>query len=424
MRSRHTVKGHPLWVENLESRRLLSAAQIDYSNFASLTGLVSNGYGTSAKTSDDKLLLTNNVGSEARSVLYDAKVPVDVFTSNFSFTIGAGGSDADGFTFVIDNGSSTDLGHGGVDLAYTGGTFGAKSVALEFNTFNFGSFGTTFAFASGGMLPAERMDASPIDLHSGDTFDVTVTYNGTDLAIAVKDKTTKQTYDASEAIDLATVLGGETAYVGFTAGTGTDHSTQEINSWEFTGTPIAPTITAAAASSPVSPTGTKSHLSVNAESNDGGTLTYKWTEIHKPSGAPVPTFSPNGTSAASTVVAHYFKAGTYIFRCTVTDSQGGTATSDVEVIVKQTATTIRIEPHKAEFVAGSAAKQFTAAVLDQFNNPMSTQPSFTYAIVTGGGSIDPSTGLYTPGDAAGHLEISASGDDLTGIVGALVVVDG
>jgi len=420
MRSCRAAKAHSLLLENLESRRLLSGAQIDYPDFSSLTGLVFNGYGTSAKSSGDKLLLTDNVGSEARSVFYQSKVPVDVFSAHYSFTIGAGGADADGFTFVIDNGSTSDLGHGGADLAYAGGTFGAKSVALEFNTYNYGSFGTTFAFTSGGQVAADRMDASPLDLHSGDTFDATVTYNGTDLAITVVDTTTSQTYHASEAINLATVLGAETAYVGFTGGTGTDHSTQEIDSFDFTGTPVPPTISVAAASAPVEPTGTKSHLSVTAQSNDAGTLTYEWSVLHKPSGAATPIFSANGTAGASDIIAHYFKAGTYIFRCTVTDSDGGTAVSDVAVVVKQTATTIRVEPHKAELLAGGAAQKFAATLLDQFNHPLDIQPAFAYAIVTGGGSIDALTGLYTPGDAVGHLEISATADGLTGTVGALV----
>jgi hypothetical protein len=422
MRSRRGAKGRPFLLENLETRRLLSGAQIDYPNFSSLTGLVSNGYGSSAKSSGDKLLLTDNLGTEGRSVLYDKKVPVDVFTSDFSFKISAGGSDADGFTFVIDNGSDSDLGHGGSDLAYAGGTFGAKSVALELNTFNFGSFGTTFAFASGGQVATDRMDATPLDLHSGDTFKATIRYNGTDLAISIVDANTKQRYEASEAINLATVLGAETAYVGFTGATGTDHSTQEITSWDFTGAPIAPTITVAAASVAASPTGTKSHLSVTAQSNDSGTLTYKWSVIQKPTGAATPKFSVNGTAGANTVIAHYFKAGTYIFRCTVTDSGGATAVSDVQVVVKQTATLIRVEPHKSTISEGGSTEQFSAAVLDQFNDPMSTQPTFTYAIVTGGGSIDASTGLYTSGGATGHLEVSASGDELTGVVGALVTI--
>jgi len=365
-------------------------------------------------------VLTDGNPSEARSVFYGTKVPIDTFTSHFTFTIGAGGQDADGFTFVIDNGTTSDVGAPGFDLAYAAGTFGAHSVALEFNSYNLGAFGSTFGFASGGNGPASTQDLSPIDLHSGDTVNATVTYDGTNLAIALVDTANSLTFNTSEPINLATTLGGHSAYVGFTGATGNDDSTQVINSFDFAGTSIGPTINAPAASTPATATGTKTHLSVTATSNTGGTLTYNWSLLHVPSGAASPTFTANGTSGSNDTIAHYYKAGTYIFRVTITDSNGGLSVSDVAVVVQQTATQIKMTPHKAQITQGKT-KQFAAKVYDQFGHLFSAQPGITYAISSGSGSIGASSGLYDASGAVGHLVVEAEADGISGVAGATVI---
>ena len=426
MRKRRHSRPMGRFVEVLESRQLLSGAQIDYTNFSSTAGLVTNGFGSAPTTTNNTLELTDGGPDEARSALYGTKVPIDTFTAHFSFQVGVGQpgvdgtSEADGFTFVIDNGTTSDVGASGFDLAYSSGTFGSQSVALEFNTYNLGAFGSTFAFTSGGVGPSSTNDVSPLDYHSGDTIAATVTYDGTNLAISLVDTTASTSYATSEAINLASVLGGHTAFVGFTGATGSDDSVQEINNFDFTGTGVAPTITTAAAVSPVVVTGTKAHLSVAAVSNTGGTLSYNWTLLHKPSGAAVPTLKPNDSGSANDTIAHFFKAGTYIFRVTVTDSNGGTAVSDVAVFVEQTPTQIKMQPHKAQIVKGTT-EQYSAAMYDQFGHALEVQPAFTFAIVTGAGSIDASTGLFSASGSIGHLLVSASADDLTGEAGATVI---
>jgi hypothetical protein len=412
-------KRHVGLVETLEARQLLSAAQLNFPNFASTAGLVTNGYGGGATTSGNALVLTDGMITEERSVLSAAKVGIDTFTSHFSFQSNADPNSADGFTFVLDNGTNSDLGDGGSDLGYSAGTFGTNSVALAFNLYNNSSYGSTFGFASGGMRASSPVAPSSLDFHSGDTFDATVTYDGTTLSVSVVDTTTSQTFSDSETINLPQVLGGNAAYVGFTAGTGSEDSDQEIKSFDFTGT-APPTVTVAAASSPTTVTTTKGHLSVTAVSNTGGTLTYTWSILHTPPGAPTPTIKPNGSSSADPVTAHFFKDGTYRFRVTITDSNGGTTVSDVSVVVQQTATTIKLKPHKASIVKGTT-EQFKATVVDQFGHVFRTEPTITYAVTIGGGSIDSSTGLYTASGSIGHLVITATADELTGFAGEVVI---
>src|SRR6266481_2018808 len=72
-------------------------------------------------------------------------------------------------------------------------------------------------------------------------------------------------------------------------------------------------------------------------------------------------------------------------------------------------TSITVSPASAS-VATGGTQQFTATGLDQFGNPMSPQPTFTWS-VTGGGSIDPS-GLFTGSTVGGPFTVTA----LSGIV--------
>jgi hypothetical protein len=96
--------------------------------------------------------------------------------------------------------------------------------------------------------------------------------------------------------------------------------------------------------------------------------------------------------------------------------------SDVSVIVHQTATAIRVTPH-AQSIARKSRKTFTGTVTDQFGHAMRTQPSITWSLSRGSGSIDASTGVFTAGTDRGHALIEASDmlDTLTGTVGATVV---
>jgi hypothetical protein len=332
-------------VEILEARRLLSGAQLSYTDFSSTTGIASNGYGSSSTTLGTALLMTDGQFQEARSDIFTTKVPIHTFTANFSFQSNANQNSADGITFVIENDGTSALGAPGLDLGYSAGTFGSDSAAIALNLYNLGGFGSTIGFANSDANAVNPVSASPVDFHTGDTINAAVAYDGTTLSVTLTDTTTQATFSNSEVINLPQVVGGSTAYVGFTGATGDDTSTQSINDFSFSGA-SGPSVSVAAASSPTTVTGTKAHLSVTAVSNDGGTLSYAWTVTHVPSGAPTPTITPNNTASADLATAHFFKAGTYHFRVTVTDSNGGSTVSDLSIVVQQTPTTIKIAPHK------------------------------------------------------------------------------
>jgi hypothetical protein len=67
--------------------------------------------------------------------------------------------------------------------------------------------------------------------------------------------------------------------------------------------------------------------------------------------------------------------------------------------VAQTLTSISVAPATAS-VTVNKTQQFSATAYDQFGQPMSPQPTFSWT-VSGGGSIGASTGLFTAGSSAG-----------------------
>jgi hypothetical protein len=77
------------------------------------------------------------------------------------------------------------------------------------------------------------MTASGVNLHSGDILHAHITYNGTTLTLTLTDTVTNASFTTSTAINIPTTVGGNTAYVGFTAGDWTSTSTQEILNWTY-----------------------------------------------------------------------------------------------------------------------------------------------------------------------------------------------
>ncbi|WPV65127.1 PKD domain-containing protein [Chitinophaga sp. LS1] len=63
--------------------------------------------------------------------------------------------------------------------------------------------------------------------------------------------------------------------------------------------------------------------------SDGTIVSYKWTQVSGPATASVPS-----STAAKTDINQLSYVGTYVFRLTVTDDDGATATDDINVIVK------------------------------------------------------------------------------------------
>jgi hypothetical protein len=171
-----------------------------------------------------------------------------------------------------------------------------------------------------------------------------------------------------------------------------------------------PTVAQPASATPNPVTATTTALAVLG-ADDGGeaNLTYTWQATAAPAGAN-PVFSANNTNAAKNTTVTFNRAGAYTFLVTITDSGGLSVTSSVNVTVNQIVTTIVVSPGTVTLVNG-AKQQFTAQALDQFSQPLTIQPSFTWSKFSGIGSIN-KTGLYTApsrGKGTAVVQAQASG---------------
>lgn len=74
-----------------------------------------------------------------------------------------------------------------------------------------------------------------MNLHSGDVFNVQMGYDGTTLTMTITDTSIPaDTFTQSWVVNIPGTVGGNTAYVGFTGGSGSATAIQDILYWTFT----------------------------------------------------------------------------------------------------------------------------------------------------------------------------------------------
>ncbi|HTW61575.1 MAG TPA: chitobiase/beta-hexosaminidase C-terminal domain-containing protein [Terracidiphilus sp.] len=202
--------------------------------FSSTAGLTLNG--SAAADDDTRLQLTDGQLWQASSVFWSAPINITNFTTNFEFQLS--NAQGNGFTFTIQNQGPTALGGDSAGLGYQGIQ---NSVAVKFNFYNYedeGSDSTGF-YTDGEPPVTPTIDVSPsgIELGSGDGIQAQLTYDGTTLTLSLDDLVTGDTFTTSQQINIPQIVGGDTAYVGFTGGSGGLTSSQKILTWTYTTTP-------------------------------------------------------------------------------------------------------------------------------------------------------------------------------------------
>jgi hypothetical protein len=193
-----------------------------------------------AAVSGNVLQLTDGGSNEAGTVFYGSPVNVQTFTTDFTFQ--ETNAKADGFTFTIQNAGPTALGSLGGGLGYT---HIGDSVAIKFDLYNNSGEGSdsTGLFVDGAAPTTPAINLGAINLHSADVMDAHLTYDGTTLTLTLTDLMTNATFTQPFTINIPSTVGGSTAYVGFTGGTGGESATQQILSWSYEPTlvPYEPT---------------------------------------------------------------------------------------------------------------------------------------------------------------------------------------
>ncbi len=226
-----------------------NATTINYGlGFSNPAGMQFNG---STDLDDSRLQLTNGNTDEAGSAFYTTPIDIRNFTTDFTFQL----SDAmaDGITFTLQNSAAgaTALGPEGGGLGYgpdtPGGSGGIlNSVAVKYDLYNNDGEGddSTGLYTGGASptVPATDMTSSGVILNNGDTMAVHITYDGTTLTMTITDQSVNATFTTSWPVNIPTAIGGNTAYAGFTGGTGGETASQKIESWTFASTPPAVTV--------------------------------------------------------------------------------------------------------------------------------------------------------------------------------------
>ncbi len=235
-----------------------------YPTFCPATGLTFAG---SASVSSCQLQLTPSAGGQAGAAYSTTPITLGASatfstTFQFQFTKTGGIDPADGISFVL-AASPTGLGTGGGDIGY-GGV--GNSVAIEFDTFNNGSSdgnsSNHVAIDENGNIDngSSEGDQNLTNVYgnascgfaggasclsNGQIWTATIGYDGTGLSLTLSNplEGSPDIIYSNLPIDIASFLGSNTAYVGFTAGTGSGFEQQTVLNWQFANdTSLAPPV--------------------------------------------------------------------------------------------------------------------------------------------------------------------------------------
>ncbi|MGA2706750.1 MAG: hypothetical protein ABSH35_37545, partial [Isosphaeraceae bacterium] len=215
-------------------------------DLVSVNGFGSNGTGWTTQTNatgsptvaGDVLTITTASGGEARAAWFNTPVSTGSFTASFTYT-DVSRYGANGIAFVLQNDPRGTTALGGVagDLGLgndNGGTAITHAAAYEINVYGGFTVGTNFVTTGS---TGTYNETGSVNVASGDPIKVTLVYNAAaeTLTEFLTDTTTGSVYSHTyTGIDLAATLGGSTAILGFTGGTGGAESKQTISNFSFT----------------------------------------------------------------------------------------------------------------------------------------------------------------------------------------------
>lgn len=204
-------------------------------------GSFNNGLGFSlnggAVITGAELTLTDGGANQRRSSFFQFPLYIGAFQASFTYQ-DVGGAGADGAAFVLHNDptGTAALGGGGGAMAYGPTPAIVPSAALLLNIYANNTVG--YAFRTGGVTGTPYVTPGAVNLAGGNPIAVSLNYNGSTLGLTFTDATAGTTFTTNLAVgDLTIPVGGQSAYVGFTAATGGTVSTQKISNFSYTPVP-------------------------------------------------------------------------------------------------------------------------------------------------------------------------------------------
>jgi hypothetical protein len=207
--------------------------------FTHTTDLTMNG---SAFVTTNLLELTSGPG-QAGSAFSNTRITNANFTTTFDVRLHEGTQPnyADGFTFIIQANSPTALGSSPAGIGYQ---VIDHSVAVVFSTFQHAGdpSNSSVGLALNGVAPVNAVSTIPSGmlLNSQNIKHIDLTYNGTALMVRIEDILTHQVFTTSFTVNIGQTIGSDTAYVGFTGGSGSGPpptgywELEDVLSWRYT----------------------------------------------------------------------------------------------------------------------------------------------------------------------------------------------
>jgi fibronectin type 3 domain-containing protein len=299
----------------------------NYTNFTGATGLTMNG---NAFLSNGNLMLTNGQNSQTSSVFYNTPQNISSFSTTFQFQITGNWPLGNGMTFVIQNSALNAIGQSGSGLGYgaanTGGSGGIpNSVAIKFDTYNSNGGGAT-GFYANGAAPVGGTGSIDLtgnfNLRSYNLITANISYDGTTLTEKLTDTVSGQTVTEKYTVNIPQLIGGSTAYVGFTAATGSLNSVQDVANWTFSSQQSSVQVPSAPTNLAATPGNGQAILSWAASTGATSyTVSYGATN-----GGPYPTVL-TGITGTGTTITGLTNGTPYYFVVAAANSGGTSGTS-------------------------------------------------------------------------------------------------
>jgi hypothetical protein len=198
-------------------------------------GWTLNTITTNVPVTNNVLTLTDGGVGEARSCFLDYPVYIGHFTASYTFQ-DIGGAGADGAVFVLQNSpmGPTALGGAGGGLGFSGIS---PSAGLEMDVYVGSTNGV--AFRANGATGGPYSSTTPVSLPSWHPINCTVTYDGTTATLTMVDTVAGTSFTTNYTANLPTLVGQNTAYVGFTGASGGVASFIQISNFTFANQTVA-----------------------------------------------------------------------------------------------------------------------------------------------------------------------------------------
>jgi hypothetical protein len=169
--------------------------------------------------------------------------------------------------------------------------------------------------------------------------------------------------------------------------------------------PVAPPAITSLSANPQTVPNSSATATLSATANGTGPLTLSWYALIAP--GPV-SFSTNDSVIANSTTVAFQAPGSYTFRARVTDTNGLSSASNVNVTVSSGPGQMVVTPFQSQ-LAGAQTMTFRADAWDQLGNRITVTPTWS---LSGGGNINPS-GLFTASTQGGPFAVIATAGALS-----------